>query len=520
MRSDFDLVIVGGGAAGCVLAARLSEDPERRVHLLEAGPDYVELPVLLRDGQGPHVGSHDWDFESEPGPSGGTLKLPRGKVIGGSSTTNGAFALRGSPRDFDDWSRAGNAGWAWPEVLDAFNAVERDLDFGAEPFHGSAGPVPIRRYSGLARSDVATAGQDAIVAVGVPPIVDHNAPGAVGVGPVPVNEVGGTRMDAASTYLAPARSRPNLTVRGDAQVDRVVLSAGRAIGVRLASGELVHGDRVVLAAGAYGSPAILLRSGIGPADQLAGTGITPVQDLPGVGRNLADHPAVSVDLGYAGQPGEVRRFQLVATLHSEPAERHAAPDLQLIVGGPFTGSGELFVGAALLKPHSRGRVWLRSADPRATPRIDLAYFTHPGDLPRLADGVRKAWEVARTSELASVSTRIHTAPEDLGEAAVERFVRSRVWTYHHPVGTCAMGPRPEDGAVVDARGRVHGLGGLWVVDASIMPDIPSANPHLATLMLAERIAGWLASPGTIGDEQAPGSRRGRDEPAAGLTRSR
>ena len=148
MRSDYDLVIVGGGAAGCVLAARLSEDPTHRVLLLEAGPDYVALPGFLRDGQGPHLGSHDWDLESEPGPSGSALRLPRGKVIGGSSTINGAFALRGSPRDYDDWSAAGNQGWAWAEVLDSFKAVERDLDFAAEPFHGSKGPVPIRRYSG------------------------------------------------------------------------------------------------------------------------------------------------------------------------------------------------------------------------------------------------------------------------------------------------------------------------------------------------------------------------------------
>ena len=491
MRSDYDLVIVGGGAAGCVLAARLSEDPTHRVLLLEAGPDYVALPGFLRDGQGPHLGSHDWDLESEPGPSGSALRLPRGKVIGGSSTINGAFALRGSPRDYDDWSAAGNQGWAWAEVLDSFKAVERDLDFAAEPFHGSKGPVPIRRYSGLARSDVATAGQDAIASTGVPVIADHNAPGAVGVGPLPVNEVGGARMDAASTYLAAARGRSNLTVRGDALVDHVILQANRAVGVRLATGERIDGDRIVLAAGAYHSPAILMRSGIGPADDLATLDLTALLHLPGVGRNLVDHPAVSLDLGYAGQPGEVRRFQLVATLHSEGTEPRTAPDLQLIVGGPFTDSREFFVGAALLKPRSRGRVWLRSTNPFAAPRIDLGYFTDPDDLTRLADGARKAWDVVHRPEIASVSSGLHSAPDGPGDIA--RFVRERVWTYHHPVGTCAMGPHPEAGAVVDATGRVHGADSLWVADASIMPDIPSANPHLATLMLAERIASWLVT---------------------------
>jgi choline dehydrogenase len=493
MRSDFDLVIVGGGAAGCVLAARLSENPSLQVLLLEAGPDYVELPPDLRDGQGPHIGSHDWGLESEPGPSGTTLRLPRGKVIGGSSTINGAFALRGSPHDFDGWSAAGNPGWSWTEVLDSFNAIERDLDFGDEPFHGSHGPLPIRRYSGLERSDVAAAGHDAIAATGVPTVVDHNAPGAVGVGPVPVNEIGGIRMGAASTYLAAARGRPNLTIRGDALVDNVILRSGRAVAVRLSTGERINGDRIVLAGGAYHSPVILMRSGVGPADELKTLGITGAVNLPGVGRNLIDHPAVSLDLGYAGPAREVRRFQLVATLHNEAASRTAAPDLQLIVGGPFTDTRELFVGAALLKPRSRGRVRLRSRDPHAAPRIDLGYFTDPADLPRLADGVGKAWDVVHRPELASVSTGLHTQPEP-GE--VERFVRERIWSYHHPVGTCAMGPHPDLGAVVDATGAVHGIAGLWVADASIMPDIPSANPHLATLMLAERIATWLMHNGS------------------------
>ena len=313
MSSDFDLVIAGGGAAGCVLAARLSEDPAQRVLLLEAGPDYLELPELLRDGQGPHLGSHDWDLESEPGPSGATLRLPRGKVIGGSSTINGAFALRGSPRDFDDWAAAGNPGWAWAKVLDSFNAVERDLDFGAEPFHGTDGPVPIRRYSGLQRSDVARAGQDAIAAIGVPPVADHNAPGAVGVGPVPVNEVGGTRMGAASTYLAAARGRPNLTVRGGAVVDRVVLRAGRAVGVRLTNGELVHGDRVVLSAGAYHSPAILLRSGIGPADELPPRASPPCRICPG---SAATWPTTQQSHSTSGTPGS--RGRCAASSWSPP----------------------------------------------------------------------------------------------------------------------------------------------------------------------------------------------------------
>ncbi|MEV7617148.1 GMC oxidoreductase [Streptomyces sp. NPDC089799] len=497
MADGYDLVIVGGGAAGCVLAARLSEDPSTRVLLLEAGPDYVELPAALRDGSGPHTASHDWGLTSEPGPAGRAIALPRGKVIGGSSTTNAAFALRGSPYDFDAWAARGNPGWSWDEVLPWFVALENDLDFGHEPYHGSRGPIPVRRYAGAERSDIASAGQEAIMSTGVPAIPDHNAPGAVGVGPLPVNEVAGERLGAASTYLAAARARHNLTVRGGAQVSRVVLDRCRAAGVRLADGEEVYGDQVIVSAGTYSSPAILLRSGIGPADELRALGIEPVLDLPGVGRNLADHPAVSVDAAYAGAGRPLRAFQLVATLHSAQAGEHRGPpDLQLIVGGPFdtaaaaTGA-TFFVGGALLTPRSRGRVWLRSPDPLDAPRIDLGYFSHPADLPRLVEAVRRARRVARAGPLAALSAGLLNAPDDDGDAAVERFVRAGVWTYHHPVGTCAMGPDPSAGAVVDRSGRVHGLKNLWVADASIMPDVPSANTHLPTLMLAERIAALL-----------------------------
>ncbi|MFJ8017013.1 GMC family oxidoreductase [Streptomyces sp. NPDC096339] len=498
MVDGYDLVIVGGGAAGCVLAARLTEDSSMRALLLEAGPDYVELPAALRDGSGPHTASHDWGFSSEPGRRvGRAIALPRGKVIGGSSTTNAAFALRGSPYDFDAWAARGIPGWGWDDVLPRFAAVENDLDFGHEPYHGRHGPIPIRRYVGEERSDIASAGQEAIESTGVPAIADHNAPGAVGVGPLPVNEVAGERLGAASTYLAAARARRNLTVRGEAPVDRVILDRGRAVGVRLADGENVFGDRVIVSAGAYCSPAILLRSGLGPADELRSVGIEPVLDLPGVGRNLADHPAVSVDVAYAGAGRPPRRFQLVATLHSAQAdEDREPPDLQLIVGGPFDGTaaetgGTFFVGGALLGPRSRGRVWLRSPDPLAAPRVDLGYFSHPADLPRLAEAVRRAWRVARAKPLGSLSAGIVSAPDAEGDVATERFVRTNVWTYHHPVGTCAMGPGPAAGAVVDPAGRVHGLDALWVVDASIMPDPPSANTHVPTLMLAERIAALL-----------------------------
>src|SRR5437588_7204316 len=485
MNETFDFVIVGGGAAGCVLAARLSESPDVRVLLLEAGPDYAEIPAELDDGLGhPPTATHNWGFTSEPDPtSGRTLDLPRGRVIGGSSTTNAAFALRGHPGDYDSWAEAGNGGWSWDDVLPSFVKLENDLDFGAEPYHGSDGPIPIRRYAGGDRSPLASALADAIAASGAPSVVDHNAPGAVGVGPLPVNEVGGHRMGVASTYLVAARSRPNLSIRCDALVQDVVIAGNRATGVRVHGGETVTGGHVILAAGTYASPAILLRSGIGPAADLEGLGIDVIVGLDAVGRGLVDHPAVSIDMAYAADAPPVRPMQTGATLHSEGAPSSSPPDLQIFGVGPWPAddSAIWILAAALLKPRSRGGLWLRSTDAADPPHIDLGYYTDPGDMPRHVEVLRHARAITRAPEVASLTKELLNGPASDDAVELERHIRANAWTYHHPVGTCAMGP------VVDTHGRVHGVEGLSVIDASIMPDIPSANTHLPTLMLAEHL---------------------------------
>lgn len=481
----FDVVIVGGGAAGCVLAARLTENPDVTVLLLEAGPDYTEVPPELDDGLGhPPTGSHNWGFTTEPDPdTGRTLDLPRGRVIGGSSTTNAAFALRGHPADYDGWAAAGNAGWSWDEVLPSFCKLENDLDFGAEPYHGSDGPIPIRRYTGADRSPAACAVHNAIAASGVPTVDDHNAPGALGVGPTPVNEVGGHRMGVASTYLRAARGRPNLTIRGDALVQDVVIAGGRATGARLHDGAVINGGQVVLSAGTYGSPAILLRSGVGPAADLKALGIDVIADLAGVGRNLVDHPAVSIDMAYAGDAPPVRLMQMVATLHSESAPSGSAPDLQMFGVGPWS-AGDLniwVVVGSVIKPRSTGRLWLRSADATDAPHIDLGYYADARDMPRHVEVLRRVREVTLSPDVAALTNEVLAGPASDSDADLEDYIRASCWTYHHPVGTCAMG------SVVDARGRVHGIDRLSVIDASIMPDIPSANTHLPTVMVAEHL---------------------------------
>jgi choline dehydrogenase len=254
-------------------------------------------------------------------------------------------------------------------VLPSFVRLETDLDFGGQPYHGNNGPIPIRRYAGADRSPLAAALQDVVAASGVPAVVDQNAPGAVGVGPTPVNEVGGHRMGVASTYLRAARGRPNLTIRGDALVQDVVVTGGRATAVRLHDGETIAAGQVIVCGGTYASPAILLRSGIGPADDIRALGIDVAEGLDRVGRGLVDHPCVSIDMAYAADAPRVRLMQTVATLHSESASPDGPPDLQMFGVGPWPADGVaiwVLVGS-VLKPRSRGRLWLRSADATDAP---------------------------------------------------------------------------------------------------------------------------------------------------------
>jgi choline dehydrogenase len=490
---EAETAVIGAGAAGCVLAARLTQDPTHRVVLIEAGPDYPtidELPPDLRDGRR-SAGSHDWAFCDEV--TGGPVA--RARVVGGCSATNGTIALRGTVRDFDGWVARGNPGWSYADVLPAFRKVEDDHDF-TDRWHGTGGPLPIRRYRPTELTPVNAAAYEAAVRAGFPEVADHNRPGAIGLGPAPVNAVGGMRMSAAMTYLAQARERPNLMLLADALADRILFDgsssgaeASRATGVLLADGSIVRSSRVVLAAGAYGSPAILLRSGIGPADDLRALGIDVRADLPSVGANLQEHPGISVIWPLAGAQPEGPRFQVVATWASG-SDEEADFDMQHV---PASTAELFWVSATVMTPRSRGTVKLASADPAVAPRIRLNLLEDPLDMARMLEGVRSARRIGATEPLADLAS----GPEQWAGAAIDddrelsKAVKSAVWTYHHAAGTCAMGPSPSAGAVVDARGSVHGIEALTVADASIMPVIPSANTHLTTLMVAERIADWL-----------------------------
>jgi choline dehydrogenase len=498
-----DVVIVGAGSAGCVLAARLSARRDRRVTLVEAGPDYpsvADLPPDIADGSGPTL-SHDWNLTAEPDGPRPAIPLPRARLVGGCSATNGGFWMRGRPADYDAWAAAGNPGWTAEDLLPVFRAVETDADF-PDGWHGSDGPVPVQRTHPDDLDDYPKAFVAAALACGHPLVDDHNHPSSVGVGPLPRNVRDGIRMSTALTYLAPARARRNLEICADTLVDRVEVVDGRARGVRLQTGRVLEASTVILAAGAYGSPAILLRSGIGPAAQLHAFDLPVAADLPGVGANLVDHPLVAVDLPAAPHRRRGPTFQVMLTMRSTLAAATEPPDLHLFVAGPFNDASVpagavLGIVTGLLRPRSRGSLRLRSTNPADPPRIDVAYLRHPDDLTRMIDATRAARRISRTPPLADLVTGPELHPGDsIGDDdkdGLARSIRARVGPYHHPVGTCAMGSDAADGAVVDARGAVHGVDGLFVADASVMPTIPSANTNLPTIVVAERIASWFDS---------------------------
>jgi choline dehydrogenase len=461
------------------------------VLLLEAGPDLrASLPEGLRDGW--RISQEfDWGYASDLDSPGGVEHLRRGKLVGGTSWVT-RFALRGSTADYDEWAAVGNPGWGFEDVLPYFTKLEADADFGDRPWHGDRGPLPIRRYLDLELTEIAAAGLEALEAVGFPVVEDHNRPGAVGAGRMPMSSRDGLRVTTADAYLPVGGTPANLTIRPDALVGDVVFDGTRARGVRLVDEEVIEAGWVVLCAGTYGSPPILMRSGLGPAEHLRSVGIPVRLDLPGVGANLADHGGVDIDCGYREPARTVPILHLIATFHSAAASSDEAPDLMLWLSDPRGDPPVFEIDVVLLRPQSRGTVRLRSADPAEPPRIELPGLCDPFDVERLAEGYLRGFEVASRPEIRRLCAH-RSSPELHGDDELEDMIRASGYSFPHVVGTCAMGPRPEEGAVVGASGRVHGTERLSVVDASIVPTGPSAFTHIPTVMLAERISEQIAS---------------------------
>lgn len=551
-------IVVGAGTAGAALAARLAEDPERHVVLLEAGPvprTASEFPPGMLDAatvEGAMPGHPmNWSYLGRLTPD-LPYTIARGRIVGGSSTINGGYFVRARPEDFARWAAAAGPDWAYDRVLPVLRDLEHDLDLGAGPFHGDAGPMPVRRAS--QSNPIARAFTAAARELGFPDEPDKNAPGRPGVGPVPQNVVDGIRVNTGLAYLAATRERANLEILGGCLVRRVLFDGTLVRGVEAdvdGSRRTIDADEVVLCAGGIGTPHLLLVSGVGPAAQLAEHGIDVVRDAPGVGRAFSDHPEVSVGwrasrdvidprapdtfttaLNFASGAGDGGALDHGGDHHG--ADDHA-DDLEIMacvttIGRMLTGSASTVLGGAksaakhplatvralrgaslrrvrdqvahgrdlvllvgLQRELARGRIELESADPAVSPRIEYRYLSDPGDLARLRRGVRTAVALLRSRAFSGLFERL----TELDDATLEdddtldAWLRTHLGTAIHLCGSAPMGPATDPNAVVDGFGRVHGVDGLRIADSSMLPDAPSRGPANTAVLIGELVARFI-----------------------------